>query len=91
MTNLIGRIADLVNELKVIKEQESSLAITIDYVSEGVQIGKPSNFFEHFTDYDITTRIGDYPYRASVEVDGIEFFTLLTAIEYNKYVQINAS
>ncbi|WP_397537847.1 hypothetical protein [Rummeliibacillus pycnus] len=91
MTDIIGRVAELVNELKDIKEKESDFAITIDCVSEGVQIGRPSNFFEHFTDYDITTRIGAYPYRASVEVDGIEFFTLLTATEYNKYVQINAS
>lgn len=89
--DLITKIADLVNELKDIKEQQSDFAITIDCVSEGVQIGRPSNFFEHFSDYDITTRNGEYPYRASVEVDGIEFFTLLTATEYNKYVQKNAS
>ena len=88
MNDLIARIADLTNELKAICDENPALDVRVENDKSEVFINSLEVFFdtfEHFghEQYDSTT----CAHELFVDVKGVKFYTILTQIEYEKYVQ----
>ncbi len=88
MNDLIAKIADLVNELQVVSE-ENSLIVNVDHFGvKTVHVSNEPDFFKMFSRFEEEFLIGDYefPYKLKTKVEGVEFFTLLNLENYEKYV-----
>lgn len=88
MQDVISRIVDLVNELQEVAEEKSLSVDLSRFGAKKVHVTKAEHFFEMFSDFDTENRSGEseFLYKAKVEVEDIQFFTLLTEENYAKYV-----
>lgn len=90
--DLVTKIADLVNELKVICDKEQSISIRINNSFTAVFVSDEEFFFQSFDNfktekYECVDPESNFTHEATAEVDGIQFSTLLTQSEYEKYVE----
>lgn len=85
----IGKMVDLVNELRDLAEKNKANVRVGPNLSE-VHIPDAEIFFKYFKQFDIeksnysANKI--FPFEAFVEIDGVKFCTLLRQKEYEKYV-----
>lgn len=95
MTDLIAKIAYLTSELKSICDENSSFSIRVEGNFTEVFVNRPDVFFQLF-DFCKTEKYGcidpgnSFVRKATVEVKGIQFSTLLTQSEYEKFVSKKA-
>ena len=95
MTDLIARIADLTGELKSICDENPTFSVKVDGNFTEVFISVPKVFFKHFDSFDIEDYKcidpgSSFISKAIVEIEGIQFSTLLTQSEYEKFVRKTA-
>lgn len=87
MNDLIVKIADLTNELYDISTQHNDYFVSVNSIGPSVHIVDNETFFGHFPQPDFEKLDDqDTPYKATAEVDGIEFMTLIWKDEVEKYV-----
>lgn len=88
MSNVLDKIIDLVSELQVISE-ENSLSVDVGRFGEKHVHFKDTDIFfgmfDHFEE-EVLKGAYEFPYRLKVEVEDIEFFTLLNQADYESYV-----
>ena len=87
--DVIGKMADLVNELRDFAEKNKANVRVGSNLSE-VHIPDAEIFFKYFKQFDIEefnySANKKFPFEAFVEIDGVKFCTLLRQKEYEKYV-----
>lgn len=87
--DVIGKMADLVNELRDLAEKNKANVRVGSNLSE-VHIPDAEIFFKYFKQFDIEelnyVANKKFPFEAFVEIDGVRFCTLLTQAEYEIFV-----
>lgn len=91
MTDLIARIADLTGELKSICDENPAFNVKVDGNFTEVFVTFPEVFFKQFDNFDTeeykcVDSGSSFIRKAVVEIEGIQFSTLLTQSEYEKFV-----
>lgn len=88
---MIEKVIDFVNELHELAVN-NSLIIEVDCFGKmAVHVLLTDSFFKQFKQYDIIERVSlEFPYQATCVIDDVEFYTLLSTEEYQRYVQKNA-
>ena len=90
--DLVAKIADLVNELKSICDENPDFNVKVGGNFTEVFVTFPEVFFKQFDSFDTeeykcVDSGSSFIRKAVVEVEGVQFSTLLTQSEYEKYVE----
>lgn len=87
INDVVGKVADLVNELHQVIDNEG-IVISVDSEGEkSVNVVLAKKFFCLFESFDVEDREDyKYPYTAFVEIDDVRFYTILSKEKYEQYV-----